>query len=423
MAFATNQPDTSCSCPGVLSQARAAQRQWARTPVTERLRILKRFREFAAARAEALAKTVDRPIEQTLTAEVLPLLEAARYLERTAEKLLSPKRSNSYAPWWMRSVDVHTYREPLGTILIIGPGNYPIFLAGVQAMQALVAGNAVLIKPGRCGSPASSLLADWLHEAGVPLEVAAVLDESPEAAVQAIHSGVSKIIVTGSKQTGEAVLAMAAARITPVVAELSGWDPVFLLPDADVDLAASALRFGVTLNGGNTCIRPRVVYGRPELLARLRPALGRIAGELDFVAVSHEQEAIERAANSGYALGATIFGNPTEARALAASVPAGVVVINDMIAPTAHPGVSFGGRGSSGFGLTRGPEGLLEMTAVKIVATQKSRWHPHLQPLRRGDADLISAFARMCHGATLADRVQAAGAVWRAARKRSKETQ
>jgi aldehyde dehydrogenase (NAD+) len=106
---------------------------------------------------------------------------------------------------------------------------------------------------------------------------------------------------------------------------------------------------------------------------------------------------------------------------LATQLRAGIVVINDMIMPTAHPGISFGGRGSSGFGLTRGPEGLLEMTAVKTIATQKSRWHPHLQPIRQGDADLFSAFARMCHGATLGVRLRAALALWRAARRRSKE--
>jgi aldehyde dehydrogenase (NAD+) len=386
------------------------------------LGIVRRFRELTAARAEVLANTIDRPVAETLTAEVLPLLEACRYLERSAEQLLSPKRPKRDAPLWMRSVELVTYREPFGTILIIGPANYPIFLVGVQVLQALAAGNAVVIKPGLRGSSASLLLVRWLREAGLPEELAFVLDESPEAAVEAIRSGFDKIVVTGSGQTGKAVLALAAASITPVVAELSGWDPVFLLRDADVGLVAAALRFGATLNEGNTCIRPRVVYGRPEILARVRLALGAIAGELDFVTVSDEREAIEQAANSEYALGATFFGNPAEAKALAAEVRAGVVVINDMIAPTAHPGISFGGRGSSGFGVTRGPEGLLEMTATKNVATQKSRWHPHLQPLKRGDAKLFSAFARMCHGGALGDRLRAAGEVWRATRNRLKET-
>jgi acyl-CoA reductase-like NAD-dependent aldehyde dehydrogenase len=296
------------------------------------------LRELTAARAEILANTVDRPVAETLTADVLPLLEACRYLERSAEQLLLPKRPTSYRPLWMRSVDLLTYREPFGVILIIGPANYPIFLAGVQALQALTAGNAMLIKPGLRGLAASSLLAEWLREAGLPGELASVLEESPEAAVQAIHSGVDKIVVTGSGQTGKAVLASAAANITPVVAELSGWDPVFLLADADVDLVGAALRFGAALNQGNTCIRPRVVYGRPETLARLRPALGASLTELKFVAVADERQAIEQAANSEYALGATIFGDPAEAKALAAEVRAGVVVINDVIVPTAHPG-------------------------------------------------------------------------------------
>jgi acyl-CoA reductase-like NAD-dependent aldehyde dehydrogenase len=229
-------------------------------------------------------------------------------------------------------------------------------------------------------------------------------------------------VVTGSRETGKAVLASAASTITPVVAELSGWDPVFLLRDADLDLAAAALRFGVELNRGNTCIRPRMVFGTPEVLARLRPELGSAADELEFVPADDPRDAIARAAESEYALGASIFGNAAEAQALAADVRAGVVVINDMIVPTAHPAISFGGRGSSGFGVTRGPEGLLEMTALKTVATQRSRWHPHLAPLKPGDAKLFSAFARLCHGATAGARLRAFRELWGAARNRSKET-
>ena len=81
-----------------------------------------------------------------------------------------------------------------------------------------------------------------------------------------------------------------------------------------------------------------------------------------------------------YALTAAIFGPEPEARALASRLPVGTVLINDLIVATADPRVSFGGRKSSGFGVTRGREGLLEMTALKTIVAQRSRDLRRLSP-------------------------------------------
>ncbi|MDJ8954084.1 aldehyde dehydrogenase family protein, partial [Clostridium perfringens] len=84
-----------------------------------------------------------------LTAEVMPLLAACQFLERSAPRILKPRRFGAWGrPFWLAAVRSEVQREPLGVVGIIGPGNYPLFLPGVQALQALVAGNAVWIKPG-----------------------------------------------------------------------------------------------------------------------------------------------------------------------------------------------------------------------------------------------------------------------------------
>jgi acyl-CoA reductase-like NAD-dependent aldehyde dehydrogenase len=229
------------------------------------------------------------------------------------------------------------------------------------------------------------------------------------------------VVLTGSSDTGKAVLEALAPRLTPALMELSGEDPVFILDGADIGLAAAAIRFGVTLNAGNTCIRPRRVFADARLLDRLREELGALADRLEWTPVLSEREALRKASASPYALGATVFGETKKARALALKVKAGVVVVNDMIVPTAHPALPFGGRGASGYGVTRGAEGLLEFTTLKTVVVQRSRWLPHLQPLMPGDARMFAAFIRMLHAGAMRERVAACVEVTRALFQRGKE--
>ena len=415
MAGAAHDNASTAALSGILSWAREAQRQWAAVPVRERVKCVRRLRHIIARRADEFADCVTRPAAETLVSEVLPLVEACRYLERNAESLLSPRRVEGDTPLWLRSVDLEIHRDPVGVVLIIGPSNYPLFLPGVQLVQALTAGNAVLLKPGTAGLKTAALLLISATQAGFPSGLIAVLDESPDAAQEAIAAGVDKILITGSKQTGKAVLAAAARSITPVVAELSGHDPVFILDDADIQRTARALHFGVRFNNGNTCIRPRTVFGSAEVLARLSVT------DLDFVAVSSEEEALRLAAECEYALGATVFGSPPRAAAFAKKVRAGVVVINDMIAPTAHPALPFGGRGSSGFGVTRGAEGLLELTAAKAIVVQRSRWLPHFDAPHASDRRLFSAFIRALHAGAWKVRLRACADMWRALVERRKE--
>jgi acyl-CoA reductase-like NAD-dependent aldehyde dehydrogenase len=200
------------------------------------------------------------------------------------------------------------------------------------------------------------------------------------------------------------VLSELSQTLTPATMELSGCDAVFVLPGADVALVAKALKLGVTLNAGNTCIAPRRVYGSPEALRHIGQSLAgslrdsQLPQSLTFVDVNDTAEALKLAAGSPYALGATIFGPPAAARSLASRVNAGCVVINDMIVPTADPRVPFGGRGESGFGVTRGAEGLLEMTRIKAVITRRRGPWVHLDPLSPEDEPTLSAYLRLVHG-------------------------
>ncbi len=431
-----------------LGRSRAVAAAWAALPVARRLTVIARTRRLIGDRAAELAGLVARPAADTLVAEVLPLAAAAAWLVRHAGWALRPRPARGRRPVWLAGVRSIIRREPMGVVLILGPGNYPLFLPGVQALQALAAGNAVCVKPAPGGGAVMQALAGLLAEAGLPAGVLQVLEDSAETGRAAARAAFDKIVLTGSAETGRSVLAACADGLRPAVVELSGNDAVFVLPGADLELVASCLAYGLRLNAGATCIAPRRVFvlaemaerleaeltrklagmeappmgprlaglvsaalaegarlvrERPVVLAAARPEMALLVEDvfapwLAIVPVAGPDAALAAAAQCPYALGASVFGPETAARAFATRVHAGSVCVNDVIVPTADPRLPFGGRGRSGFGATRGEDGLLEMTAAKAISVRRGRFRPHLHAPRPGDEARFAALVAMLHG-------------------------
>lgn len=477
-----------------LRDNREAQADWGETPLAKRLRFVRRLRHLIAQRPGELVGAVRagslRPAAEVLSAEILPLAEACRFLEREAERILAPRRPGSDSrPFWLGGVDLEVRRQPLGVVLILAPVNYPVFLPAAQTVQALAAGNAVLWKPGRGGLAAARAFRSLALAAGLDERLLRILPESPEAGQAALAAGPDKVFLTGSAATGRQVLAELAPRLIPATLELSGSDALFVLPGAspaDLDRAARAVVFGLRLNGGATCIAPRRVFVPrrllPDLEARLEEAVTdlppadllpevvqrawalitealeggarRLAGGftprtqgtgslrplvltdarpgmrllredlfapvVSLVPCADLDDALAGAALCPYALGASIFGPEQEARALASRVRAGAVVINDVIVPTADPRLPFGGRGESGFGLTRGPEGLLEMTALQAVTIRQGRFLPHLDEPQPGDDRFFRAYLATVHAGALLPRLRGFVELLRSAARRQR---
>ena len=470
-----------------LQSARQEQAEWAAVPIQERLRKVRVFRGLLADRAEELGAAIDLPerslLAETLSSEILPLAGACQFLEANAKAILRSTTSGRFRGLMPGGISVRVERSPWGLVLVVCAGNYPIFLPGVQAIQALVAGNAVLLKPAPGTADVVAALAEMLVEAGFHPDLLIVLDEASESAQRVMAVGVDKVLFTGSSDTGRAVLSQLADTLTPATLELSGCDSVFVHPDADLGLLVDALRFGLTFNGSATCIAPRRVFvteeraaeleeslealirevgpvrltpdrsrklqaqvlgalrqgarlvgpgmqfseeSKPVVLADVRPKMDVARTDLfaplvSIMSVKDFAEALELDRQCPYSLGASVFGPPKAANDWAARIHAGVVVINDMIAPTADPRVPFGGRGESGFGVTRGGEGLLELTQPKTLMQRNGRWRPHFQTLEHGDEALFESLMRAKHDKNWRRRTRAwldlAGAVRRKARQ------
>ena len=162
------------------------------------------------------------------------------------------------------------------------------------------------------------------------------------------------------------------------------------------------------------------------LLADARPEL-RLLREDHFSAVAaivvvrDDDAALAANDECPYALGASVFSvDEADARAFATRVNAGSVVINDLIVPTADPRLPFGGRQQSGFGVTRGAEGLLELTVPKVIITRRGNWRPHHAAPRPDDAEFFTQFLSLTHAPSWSTRLKSALALFRAARQRRK---
>ncbi|MFG0288392.1 MAG: aldehyde dehydrogenase family protein [Rhodopirellula sp. JB044] len=139
---------------------------------------------------------------------------------------------------------------------------------------------------------------------------------------------------------------------------------------------------------------------------------------ISLIPVANDEAAAKVVNDCPYRLAASVFGPNDHAKRLASRLQVGSVTVNDMVAPTADPRLPFGGRGKSGFGVTRGPEGLLEMTNVRSISTRRGRVTPHLSERNDADAELLTGVLQLNHGGGFRDRIEALRRLTTAARRR-----
>ncbi|MFW5682783.1 MAG: aldehyde dehydrogenase family protein, partial [Phycisphaeraceae bacterium] len=381
------------------SAARPAVSLSCRVGLRERLAVLRQARMRIASEPDAFVKACRLPWRkrdaETLLAEVMPLCDAMRWLEKHAARTLRDRRvglkGRPMTSWGVRS---GVRREPVGRVLVIGPGNYPLLLPGVQAVQAYAAGNRVSIKPAPGSRAVMERLVKRLRDAGMEFGAIEVLAEDPAEASAKIEAGeVDKVFFTGSDRSGRAVMRQLADHGIPSVMELSGCDAMLVLEDADMDRVIAALRMGLRFNASQTCIAPRRVLVHEarydelcrriaEVVRGIEPAdvptatvemldgwtrdaesggARRLSGQEQEIAspmpplvladvspsaaiadadvfapvvslmrCAGEEAMLDAYAQCGYRLGASVFGK-RNAGAIADKLDAGHVVVNDLI--------------------------------------------------------------------------------------------
>lgn len=239
---------------------RQAQRSWEARGAAGRAKVLARYAVWLGEhRDEIEALLIKETGKSAVDAaqEVPLLLMILSYYVRTMEKALAPEPRSASLPFLsIKKVTVH-YR-PRPVVGIIAPWNYPVANALMDAIGALAAGCAVLLKPSeRTPLTAEVLLRGWI-DSGAP-EVLA-LAQGARAVSEAVIDVSDYVQFTGSSATGAKVAERAARRLVPVSLELGGKDPMLVLEDADIDLAAHAAVWGAFFNAGQTCVSVERVY-------------------------------------------------------------------------------------------------------------------------------------------------------------------
>lgn len=254
---------TEAEVRDAVARARAAQPAWNELGVQKRIALLRSFQRLLHEKKSDIARLITReagkPYVEALLTEVLVVLDAVRFLIENAYRFLrdEPVPHGNLA---MKTKSGRILREPYGVIGIIAPWNYPFSTPATETLGALVAGNAVILKPSEFTSLVALELASLLHEAGVPSDVFQVVVGDGATGAAVTNSEIDKLIFTGSVSTGKRIAQAAAARLLPVVLELGGKDPMLVLEDADVDVASSGAIWGAFMNAGQTCLSVERCY-------------------------------------------------------------------------------------------------------------------------------------------------------------------
>ena len=235
-----------------VSAARKAFHEWRDTAPDERGRLVQRVAAEIRAHKEELAHLESADQGKPLSQAKSDMEGAARYFEYYAGA--ADKIEGKSIPVGSDQVD-YTVREPYGVSGQITPWNFPgnLFARGVA--PALVAGNAVVVKPAE-QTPLSTLrIAELCESVGFPEGLINVVTGFGEPTGQALtdHDGVDQLTFTGSVPTGKHIMRTAAGSVTPVTLELGGKNPAIVFPDADLDSAAEWIAKGIFTNVGQIC--------------------------------------------------------------------------------------------------------------------------------------------------------------------------
>jgi acyl-CoA reductase-like NAD-dependent aldehyde dehydrogenase len=251
-----------------VARAHAAQLEWDAWGIHNRVKVMRRFQQILLAHKTDIARRITqeagKPLVEALLTEVLVVLDATRFLIENAFAILREEKL-THGNLAMKTKSGRILHEPYGVVGIISPWNYPFSIPATEALAALVAGNAVVLKPSELTPLIALELQALLREAGVPDDIFQVLPGDGETGAALVRSEISKLIFTGSVTTGRRIAQVAAERLLPVVLELGGKDPMIVLEDADIDVASSGAVWGAFMNAGQTCLSVERCYVHQSL--------------------------------------------------------------------------------------------------------------------------------------------------------------
>jgi succinate-semialdehyde dehydrogenase/glutarate-semialdehyde dehydrogenase len=239
-----------------VKRARQAQQAWAQLSFRVRAQHILRTRAIVLAQVDHIAALISRetgkPAAEATAMEIVPTLDLMHYFAKTAELLLK-RRKIDIGQYELMGRSSYLVYKPLGVVGIISPWNFPWATPLDEVVMALLAGNAVVLKPSELTPLTALKIGDVFKQAGLPDGLLEIVTGDGSTGAALVDAGVDKVMFTGSVATGKRVAAAAAKHLTPVVLELGGKDAMIVLEDASLANAARAAVWGGFCNAGQAC--------------------------------------------------------------------------------------------------------------------------------------------------------------------------
>lgn len=274
--------ESAPSPEALVRRARDAQLAWSKLSVGERVKALGKARDRLLDRAVAIAKTVSqetgKPETEALLAEILGSADVFDYWCANIATMLEPTEVE---------LDLLTYpgkegeieRVARGVVLIISPWNFPVALPIRTIVPALLAGNAVVLKPSEVVPKSGEVIRDAFDGVG-PEGLVTLAQGAGDVGAKLIDEDVDTVVFTGSVATGRKVAASCAERLIPCSLELGGKDAAIVLKDARLERAARGVAWGALTNAGQNCAAIERVYVEAPIFDAFKDELTRVVKEL-----------------------------------------------------------------------------------------------------------------------------------------------
>ena len=324
---------TPAEVEAAVARARAAQPSWAARSFRERGEVLRRANEIILDETDAIADLISRENGKTVTtamaSEVLPVVDLLAWLAASAEAALA-EEAIPIRHWALLGRRSSMTYPPLGVAGVISPWNFPLAIPMSAVAAALIAGNAVVLKPSEITPLVGLKLGEIFRRAKLPDGLLEVVTGDGTTGAALAGSSVDKLFFTGSTRTGKRIMETCAKRLTPCVLELGGNAPMIVLEDANLETAVPGAAWGAFFNTGQVCASVQRLYLAEPLAERftgrlveealkLRTGVGRGPGACDLGALTSEMqlEVVESLVEDARRRGAKILcgGRRPEGRA------------------------------------------------------------------------------------------------------------
>jgi acyl-CoA reductase-like NAD-dependent aldehyde dehydrogenase len=425
--------------------ARTAQVEWGNHTVRQRLQELKKLTRILVEQSDTIARLVvaeQGKNQVEAYGEIVTALELLHYYQGHAAGIL---RTRTVSPRLGVLRSSRIVAQPRGVVGVISPWNYPITLSMEPAIAALVAGNAVILKPSEYTPLIGLKVGELMQQAGLPEGLFQVMTGDASTGKALVTARIDKLVFTGSAANGRKVAALAGEYLVPITLELGGKDAAIVMEDADLDKTVDGILWGALLNAGQACLAIERVYVVEKvadefikkLTAKARnlrtgpaenpeneicaitteaqmnvlmqqvaearqigaiillggeplPGPGRFFPPTVIVNATEEmsvmrdetfgpviaiqkikdaEEAIRLTNASPYGLTASLWTRDLRSgRHLLTRLEVGDAALNDHGTSTGYAEVGWGGRKASGYGKTRGAEGLREMVVWQHIS-------------------------------------------------------